>query len=323
MTAENLLPTLQKCLAAISSIQGNLRIGIIGWSREAIALVGELVQAGFRSERLSIYVPDGAAPSDHLVVDVLPLSALSEVAPQIVVIASDDEKEELLEAAVPYLRPTTRVVLYGYQHFRFRDELFDEVTANPLVPSLANGYPNTLIHIYQCLRNAARSGCQGVVAEFGMFKGGTTMLISRFIERLGANWKVYGFDTFDGFPAKRSVLDMYEHEGCVFRDEAGVRSYLAGRNVEIVAGDIVATAKRLSGMNIVLAFIDTDNYTSANAVLDVIQETVVVGGAIVFDHFTGRDRFLYTLGERMAGKRLLDDARYFNLHDTGVFIRTR
>jgi hypothetical protein len=41
----------------------------------------------------------------------------------------------------------------------------------------------------------------------------------------------------------------------------------------------------------------------------------------VFDHFTGVDRFLYTLGERLAAKRLLDDSRFFNLHGTGVFFR--
>ncbi len=48
-----------------------------------------------------------------------------------------------------------------------------------------------------------------MVAEFGMFKGGTTMLISKFIEEMGADWKVFGFDTFDGFPPRRSALDMF------------------------------------------------------------------------------------------------------------------
>ena len=79
----------------------------------------------------------------------------------------------------------------------------------------------------------------------------------------------------------------------------------------------------LVGVPIVLAFVDTDNYTSANAALDAIQDGVQVGGAIVFDHFTARNRFVYTLGERMAAERLLDDPRYFNLHGTGVFMRQR
>src|SRR5690606_7464155 len=156
-----------------------------------------------------------------------------------------------------------------------------------------------LVHIYQCLANAQRRGLKGAVAEFGMFKGGTTMLISRFIEALGADWKVYGFDTFAGFPAKRSPLDMYSHPDCVFLDVDAVRAVFASRNVEIVEGDVVETVFRLAGEDLVLSFVDTDNFTSAEAVIRVIAERTVVGGAIVFDHWTGLDRHIDTIGERM------------------------
>lgn len=84
-------------------------------------------------------------------------------------------------------------------------------------------------------------------------------------------------------------------------------------------GDIVETASRLKNRDILLAF--TDNYTSAMAALDAVHDQIVHRGAIVFDHFTGVDRFLYTLGERIAAKRLLCDSRFFNLHGTGVFLR--
>jgi hypothetical protein len=251
------------------------------------------------------------------------VSQLATDRPDVVLIASDEGKEDLLVEAVPFLIPETKVLIGGFGHFRFRDPLFEHETSTAFVPSLANGYPNSLIHIYQCLQNAARLDLEGVVAEFGMFKGGTTMLISRFIEAFGKAWKVYGFDTFDGFPPPRSVLDMYAHPDCVFLDLDGVRRFFEGRNVEVVPGDVVETVTRLEREDIVLAFVDTDNYTSAAAILDVILDRVVVGGAIVFDHFTGRDRFLYTLGERIAAKRILGDSRYFNLHETGVFLRQR
>jgi O-methyltransferase len=159
------------------------------------------------------------------------------------------------------------------------------------------------------------------VAEFGMFKGGTTMFLSRVIERLGASWPVIGFDTFGGFPPRRSPLDMYDHPGCVFTDQAAVRRYLDGRDIEIVAGDIAETCRRLEGEDLVLTFIDTDNYTPARAAIEVVSDHTVPGGAIVFDHFTGTDRFRYTLGERIAGRALLGDPRWFHLHGTGVFYR--
>lgn len=149
------------------------------------------------------------------------------------------------------------------------------------------------------------------------------MLMSRFIEALGRDWKVYGFDTFGGFPPPRSPLDMYSHPDCVYLDVDTVRRFFDRRNVEIVKGEVTETVSVLRDQDVVLAFVDTDNHTSASKIVDVVAERMVVGGAIVFDHFAGRDRFLYTLGERMAAKRLLDDARFFNLHDTGVFLRIR
>ena len=169
--------------------------------------------------------------------------------------------------------------------------------------------------------NAARLGLRGVVAEFGMFKGGTTMFLSRVIERLGTGWPVIGFDTFGGFPPRRSPLDMYDHPDCVFTDMAAVQRDFDGRDIEIIAGDIEGTCRRLEGESLVLAFIDTDNHTPAAAALEVVRQRTVAGGAIVFDHFTGTDRFRYTLGERIAGRAMLDDPRWFHLHGTGVFYR--
>ena len=149
------------------------------------------------------------------------------------------------------------------------------------------------------------------------------MLLAQFVRELGQKWPVIGFDSFAGFPPRRSPLDMYSHPDCVFLDEKAVRNYVQRDGIEVVSGDIVDTARRLSHERVILAFLDTDNFTSASAVLDIIQDRIVTGGAIVFDHFTGRNRFLYTLGERIAAKRLLEDPKYFNLHDTGVFIKQR
>ena len=290
------------------------RVAVAGRTSEAFDLEAIAKSLGHEVTYLGIFTMDAG---DKLI------SALGDARPDIVVIASDEGKEPLLEAVAAVVEPAVRLLIAGNGHFEFRDELFDRVKRDLLIPSFANGYPHSLVHIYQCLRFAAASGLQGVVAEFGMFKGGTTMLMSRFIEGLGADWKVYGFDTFSGFPAQRSALDMYRHPDCVYLDEAMVRRVFEGRNVEVVAGDVVETVDRLRTEDIVLAFVDTDNYTSADAIVSVIADRVVLGGSVVFDHWTGRDRHLFTIGERIAAKRLAQDDRYFNLHDTGVFLRVR
>jgi len=296
-------------------------IGVLGLTPVTLRLLASLLPSGLGHPIEAIYAPPANGMCPALTVPIKPLQALSDARCGVLVVASDADKEDLLCAALPFIAGAPKVIVAGYGHFVFRDCIFEEERAQLLVPSLANGYPNSLIHLYQCLANAAQLGLCGVVAEFGMFKGGTTMFLSRVIERLGAAWPVIGFDTFSGFPPRRSPLDMYAHPGCVFTDLAAVRRYLDGRRIEIVAGDITQTCRRLEGEDLVLTFIDTDNYTPAKAAINVVRERTVPGGAIVFDHFTGTSRFRYTLGERIAGRALLDDPRYFHLHGTGVFYR--
>jgi O-methyltransferase len=294
---------------------------VLGLTPVTLRLLASLAPAGLDRALQAIYAPGEGRGGPPLTVPVRPLPALREADCGLLVVAADTEKEDLLCAALPFTSGTPKVIVAGYGHLDFRDRVFEEEQAQLLVPSLANGYPNSLVHLYQCLASAARLGLSGVVAEFGMFKGGTTMFLSRVIERLGAGWPVIGFDTFGGFPPRRSPLDMYDHPGCVFTDEAAVRRYLDGRDIEIIAGDITRTCSRLEEEDLVLTFIDTDNYTPARAAIEVARERTVPGGAIVFDHFTGTSRFRYTLGERIAGRVLLDDPRWFHLHGTGVFYR--
>jgi O-methyltransferase len=242
----------------------NSKFAIVGHTPLAYDVIGFFRSVGAENRVLGIYCEE----FDRKSATVLhrSITQLGPDAPDVIVIASDSEKERLLELAARHVLPGARVVLVGYAHFEFRDKVFDEVVRSVAIPSLANGYPNSLIHLYQCLQNAARLGVNGIVVEFGIFKGGTTLLLSRFVERLGQSWPVVGFDTFAGFPPKRSVLDMYEHPDCVFREESLVRQYLAGRNIEIVSGDVVTTVEQLRNAEIVVAFVDTDNFTPASEI---------------------------------------------------------
>lgn len=301
--------------------QGASSVGILGLTSTTLRLLARLNRAGTTSALRAIYARPAGRDAPSLPVPVLDFSRLRETDHDVLVVAADAAKEDLIRAAVPFIGNTPKVILSGYGHLRFRDRLFEAIVASLSVPSLANGYPHTLTHLYECLGNAARRGGNGVVAEFGMFRGGTTMFLSRVIEELGMDWPVIGFDTFAGFPPRRSVLDMYDHSDCGSVDLGSVRHYLKDRNVEIVVGDIVDTCHRLACENLVLTFMDTDNFTPAAAALEIVRERTITGGAIVFDHFTGVDRFRYTLGERFAANSLLDDKRYFNLHGTGVFCR--
>lgn len=314
MSPEDLSKLKLKLREAIIERQPGSRVAIAGWSATAFDVAADPVLASGAAELIGIFAGEGGA-------SVKPLKDLPAHCPDILVIAEDAGKEAILEAIALTLPAKTKIVISGFSHFEFSDPVFDKIRRDLFIPSFANGYRHCLVHIYQCLQNAHRRGLKGCVAEFGMFKGGTTMLISRFIEALGADWKVYGFDTFDGFPDKRSPLDMYYHPDCIFRDVDMVRAVFAGRNVEVIEGDVVESASRLAAEDLVLSFVDTDNFTSAEAIIRVIADQTQIGGAIVFDHWTGHDRHIDTIGERIAAKKLAADPRYFNLHGTGVFLR--
>ncbi|MGR9270743.1 TylF/MycF/NovP-related O-methyltransferase (plasmid) [Rhizobium leguminosarum] len=314
MSPEDLAKLKVKLHEAVVERQPGSRVAIAGWSAAAFDIAVDPVLASGAAELIGIFAREGGA-------SVKPLKDLPAHSPDILVIAEDAGKEPILEAIALTLPAKTKVLIGGFSHFEFRDPIFDKIKRDFLIPSFANGYRHSLVHIYQCLQNAHQRDLKGCVAEFGMFKGGTTMLISRFIEALGADWKVYGFDTFNGFPDKRSPLDMYHHPDCVFLDVDVVRAVFAGRNVEVVEGDVVETVSRLAAEDLVLSFVDTDNFTSAEAIISVIAERTQIGGAIVFDHWTGHDRHIDTIGERIAAKKLAADTRYFNLHGTGVFLR--
>ena len=304
----------------VQVLAGASSFGLLGRSSATLALVDWFGRFAPGVELTIFGDREGLGWANAQVED---LARLVEIKPTVVVIAEDAGKEDLLRAALPYLEYAPRLIVSGYQHLTFRDATFEALVDGLLVPSIANGYPNSLIHLYQCLENASRLGLQGAVAEFGVFKGGTTMFLARAVRGLGRFWPVIGFDSFTGFPPRRSALDMYDHPGAEFHDYESVARYLSPENVELVSGDIVLTAPRLQTEDLVLSFIDTDNFSSAAAAIEVVAERTLVGGAIVFDHYAGVDRFRYTLGERMAAQSLLADSRYFNLHSTGVFLRQK
>lgn len=254
--------------------------------------------------------------------DLQPFFELKNTQSKVLIVTGDADKEELIEAAIPWLPDGIRLIFAGYKHYEFRDPQYLRLMEGLLAPSIANGYPECTIHLYQILENAARLGLRGSVAEFGVFKGGTTQFLCDVIVALGTDWKVYAFDTFEGFPAPKRSLDAYDHVGAEYGNFQRISALLQGLPVELIRGDICQTASRLSGEPMILTFVDTDNYSAAHAAITAVMNDTVVGGAIVLDHFTGVNRFRYTLGERMAAKELLvRDPRFFNLHGTGVFIR--
>jgi O-methyltransferase len=309
---------IAEAAAVLSS--GATRIAVIGLGAETLAVASRLEELG---GDVSIFDPrpeSGGHPR------LRQWSELGPIDPELVVIALDAEKETLLRAAADILdekKPLPQVILAGITHQEEVDPLFDELEAPALVPSYATGHPHTRAHLFDCLRAAGVNGREGAVVELGAFKGGTSVWLARAVQLLGLrNTSVIAFDAWEGFPPRRSLLDLYEHPRCVFRDLEAVRAYTEPHGIELVVGDIAETAPpRLADEPILLAFVDTDNYSGARAALEPIRKNLVPGGAIVFDHYFTTSDYAYTVGERIAAAEALGDASLLQLHGTGVFVK--
>lgn len=163
MSPEDLSKVRLKLREAVTERQPGSRVAIAGWSAAAFDLVSDPVFSSGTAELVGIFAGEGSA-------SVKPLKELSAHFPDILVIAEDAGKERILEAIASTLSPNTKIVIGGFSHFEFSDPVFDKIRRDVFIPSFANGYRHSLVHIYQCLQNAHLRGLKGCVAEFGMFK---------------------------------------------------------------------------------------------------------------------------------------------------------
>ncbi len=252
--------------------------------------------------------------------DVQEPRAIREINVDVLVITSDQDKERALEEYLSYDDRLPRIVFSGNANYDFDDPVYFDIVKSCPIKSKAGGYPHMLIHLYQCLKHVATKGLKGDVAEFGVFQGGTTVFMAKVLRYYGHEGKIYGFDTFSGFPTQKSALDLYKDPKCEFSDYSSVSSYCSPYNIELVPGDICTTFTRLKTLPLVLCFFDTDNYSATYSALTTCIDQTVQGGMLAFDHYYS-PTWHNTVGERIAIRQVLRNKSLLNLFGTGVFVK--
>ena len=237
------------------------------------------------------------------------------------VIAVDQGKELALTEFSRLDQRTPRVVMAGNRHLEFNDPVFHEILSTCMVSSRAACYQGMLSHIYQSIVYIANRGLKGSFVEFGVYKAGTTVFLAKTLKTLKIDAKIYAFDTFSGFPPKKSVLDLYSDQHDEFSDFEAISAYCSGYSIELIRGDIAETYRQIEGIPLAFSFFDTDNYSPTKMALEMCYEQTVAGGVLAFDHFYCDERWLYTLGERIAVTEVMKGKDVFNLHGTGIFIK--
>lgn len=133
MNTNDLAKLTMKLREAVVAQPPGAKVAIVGWTPAALELASDLVFSTGAAVLSGIFVPDTSAVQSS----IKPLDAIAPEQPDIVVIADDAGKEPLLEAVAALLPAETKLLIGGFSHFTFRDEIFDRVRQELFIPSFA------------------------------------------------------------------------------------------------------------------------------------------------------------------------------------------
>jgi hypothetical protein len=158
------------------------------------------------------------------------------------------------------------------------EDAVDYILANPRFDNIQVSRANV-----EALKVGLRAtSLDGVVAEFGVFKGATlTIIADYFSEQL-----VHGFDSFIGLPERWSGTDKQAG----FFAIGGSPPNIPVSNVEFHVGFFGETVPEFAAdMKDAFSFVhlDADLYSSTKTVLDTLGPWFIPGTIVVFDEYFG------------------------------------
>jgi hypothetical protein len=302
-------------------IQRNCKIVICGNTILAARLIKAVLNFGAGKNITGIFDPLSKFINlDYPEIKRIDISSIDPSEYDEVILTHDKEKEKALLRIKDFIPPNKKIRLFGSSNYDFNDPIFLKIQSSLHVKSLAAGYPEMLIHLYQSILYLENNNIEGDILEFGTFRGGTTVFLAKTLEELGSSRTIYSFDTFTGFPKQRSSLDMFLDEKYSINDHETVKKYCSSYNIKLIPGEIAETISIIQNNKIALSFFDTDNYSATKRALEIVYPNTIKGGILAFDHYFSKD-WIGTLGERLAAIEELDNKKVFNLHGTGIFIK--
>ena len=151
--------------------------------------------------------------------------------------------------------------------------------------------------------------------EFGVFKGHSTNLLSKYVNKL------YAFDSFKGLTedwpgSKKNVKSYFNLNGIIPK---------LNSNVEIIVGPVEQTLEnflKLHKPKIQFVHMDLDTYNSTNYVLKYIKPYLSKNSIILFDQLY--NHYGWELGEFKALKENFNhnefEYKFFNINGSQVAI---
>jgi len=145
--------------------------------------------------------------------------------------------------------------------------------------------PERMFMLLQWLNFALTS--PGDIAEFGVWRGGTALLLCDHLSAHAAGRTLHLFDSFAGLPEADPAKDNFHRKGDLAEtSEAEVRALFSGATgVAIHVGRFEETVTQVRDQRFCFAHIDADLYSSVLSASDFIFPRLSPGGVIVYDDY--------------------------------------
>ena len=165
----------------------------------------------------------------------------------------------------------------------FESDVLRTVMERPCRHSLVS--PERMFMLLQWLDFALAA--PGEVAEFGVWRGGTALLLREHLASRAPNRTLHLFDSFAGLPEADPAKDNHHREGDLAdASEAAVRDLLGVANgVVIHSGRFETTVAVVRDARFCFAHIDADLYSSVLFATDFVFPRLNPGGVIVYDDY--------------------------------------
>jgi len=149
------------------------------------------------------------------------------------------------------------------------------------------------IFTYELLKKTL--GVPGDIVEFGTWKGSNLLFLAKMISLLEPNSpkRVIGFDNFSGLPQSRPEDGVFastqtgKYKGDKEILLKAVALFELNKKIELVDGDALETIPRYREENrqsvFSFCYLDFDLYEPTVKALQLIDESLSVGGIVVFD----------------------------------------
>jgi O-methyltransferase len=162
--------------------------------------------------------------------------------------------------------------------------------------------------LYQYVRHAA--GLSGDIAEIGVYKGGTALLLAR----MNPQRTVHLFDTFEGMPETDPTRDLHGQGDFSDTSLKGVQAFLSGLpSVQFYPGLFPDTAGPVADKTFAFVHVDVDIYRSVLDCCEFFYPRLAVGGVMVFDDYGFRS---------CPGARAAVDEFFLNRPERPVYLAT-